>query len=236
MNLEQGKKMLCAQGLNMFSVLSCNKLPQTFHAAVRQAGLDLLNYPSLILIGHAGNAMWRQLRIQGRLAQSDPVDAFSLFHATRFVNEYLDACPHMVLYPGEIPIPLQKLGVVAGWQHRSPLGVGINESFGPWFGYRAALLVQAALPEDVLTAGESPCDRCSQQPCVSTCPAGALSAADSPDVQACVNYRLQQNSPCASQCLARLACPVGRQHRYGDEQLHYFYRRSLGSIKKYLAG
>ena len=228
--------MLIEQGLNLFAVLRRNDLPQSFGEAVQRAQIKLRNYDSLILIGHAGNDMWRQLKNQGRFNGPNPVDDFSRFHAARFINDYLDGCPHQWLYPGDVAIPLQRLGAMAGWQHSSPLGVGVNEHFGPWFGYRAALLVQPALPEDLVNAGESPCDSCLHQPCISSCPAQALSKTAPPQLSACVDYRLQQHSPCKAQCLARLACPVGAEHRYDHEQLRYFYRRSLDSIKQHMSG
>ena len=226
--------MLCEQGLNMFSVLKTSRVPKSFNVAVQQAGLDVSNYPSLILIGHGGNVMWRSLREHG-LAGANPVDTFSLLQATQFIGEYMDDCPYEVLYPGDIPIPLQQLGALAGWHHPSPLGVGVSERFGPWFSYRVVMLVQAELAEEVTETGESPCAQCVDKPCVSTCPAQALSAAGSPNVSACVDYRLKSHSPCELSCLARLACPVGASYRYDDEQLHYFYRHSLASIKSYLA-
>lgn len=234
MNLSQGKKMLYEQGLNMFAVLRSADLSAAFNAAMQQAQIELCAYPTLILIGHSGNVMWHRLKQRG-LEGPDPVDAFSLFHAAEFINIYMDGCSHIVLYPGEISIPLQQLGSLAGWHHSSPLGVGVNERYGPWFGYRLALLVQAKLPVDVKMPGESPCRQCTDKPCVNACPARALSTTDAPDVPVCVDYRMQSDSQCELQCLARLACPVGEQYRYNDEQLHYFYHRSLVSIKAYLA-
>lgn len=234
MNLAQGKKMLCEQGLNMLSVLSSAELPAAFNAAMQQAQIEWRDYPSLILIGHSGNVLWQRMKERG-VQEPDPVDTFSLFCIKQLINIYMDGCPHIVLYPGKIPIPLQQLGALAGWHHRSPLGVGVNELYGPWFGYRAALLAKAKLPVDVSVPGKSPCDQCVHKPCINNCPAKALSPADSPDVNVCIDYRLHNSSPCELQCLARLACPVGQNYRYNDEQLHYFYRRSLASIKAYLA-
>lgn len=233
MNLTQGKKMLFEQGLNLFSALGSAGLPKAFHVAMQQAHIDMDRYPTLILIGHGGNAMWRQARAQDRLQGADPIDSFSLFYVTRFINEYMDGCPHVVLYPGPIPIPLQQLGALAGWHHASPLGVGVNEQYGLWFGYRAAVLVQTKLAVDVAVRGDSPCVRCKDKPCVHTCPASALSTTNSPNVGVCVDFRLEHNSPCANQCLARSVCPAGEQYRYSDDQMRYFYRRSLASIRQY---
>jgi epoxyqueuosine reductase QueG len=141
-----------------------------------------------------------------------------------------------LLYPGSIPIPLQQLGALAGWHHRSPLGLGVHERYGPWFGYRAAVLIDTVLPATSAAKGQSPCERCADKPCIAVCPAKALSESAPPDVGACADYRLAQGSPCALQCTARLACPVGGKHRYEDTQLRYYYGRSLQSIRAYTAG
>ncbi|MDJ0956589.1 MAG: hypothetical protein QNI91_07020 [Arenicellales bacterium] len=234
MNIAKGKKMLSEQGLNMLAILGADMLPTDFNTVVQKADIRLQDYTSLILIGHSGNMMWRRLHEQADKGR-DPVDEFSVFYAKLFVEKYLDGCAYVVLYPGELPIPLQQLGELAGWQHRSPLGLGINKVSGPWFGYRAALLVGIKLPAMVDLPGESPCEQCADKPCITTCPANALSASRLPNVSACVDYRLQKRSPCAQQCIARLACPVGSEFRYCDEQINYFYGRSLDSIKAHLA-
>jgi len=234
MNIAQGRRALSEQGLNMVAVLGMDMLPGTFNSVVRGSGIRIEDYASLILIGHGGNRMWRALGEHG-MAAVDPVDEYSTACAVRFVQEYLDDCPYSILYPGNIPIPLQQLGTLAGWHHSSPLGVGVNGAWGPWFGYRAALLVQPELPVTTDPPAPSPCEKCVSKPCISVCPASALVADGPPDVGACTGHRLGRGSSCALRCLARLACPVGAQHRYSDEQIRYFYGRSLDSIRNFEA-
>lgn len=231
--INSGREMLSAQGLNLFAILGSDLFPDAFNEAVRQAGIPLDDYASLVLIGHSGNTLWQRLAVSG-MDGTDPVDRFSIKHARHFVEAYLERCPHLLLYPGPVPIPLQQLGALAGWHHPSPLGVGVNETHGPWFGYRAVLLVQTLLPVERQPIGRSPCDRCVDKPCVSTCPVQALSSMHQPDITACVEHRLRPGSPCAHQCLARSACPIGAGYRYDDEQIDYFYRRSLQSILEYM--
>lgn len=234
MNVAQGKKMLSEQGLNMLAILRAEMLPTTLGSALKETGIELQDYSSLILIGHSGNTMWQRLQERGDEGKA-PVDEFSIFYAKLFVHKYLDGCEYIVLYPGELPIPLQQLGAIAGWHHSSPLGLGVNKTYGPWFGYRAALLVRTKLPVLVDQLGESPCTQCADKPCISTCPANALSYSELPNISSCVDYRMRERSPCELQCLARLACPVGTEFRYSDEQLNYFYGRSITAIKAYMA-
>ncbi len=236
MNITHGREVLSEQGLNMVAVLGVDSLPAVFNSVVRESGIRIEDYASLLLIGHGGNRMWDALNEHG-MAGANPVDEYSAACAVRFGRESLDDCRYRILYPGDIPIPLQQLGSLAGWHHASPLGIGVSESWGPWFGYRAALLVQPELPVmtdlPMQSPKQSPCEQCVNKPCISVCPAGALSVHGPPDIGACVGHRLGQDSTCALQCLARLVCPVGERHRYCDEQVRYFYGRSLDSIRSY---
>jgi hypothetical protein len=197
------------------------------------AGVALEDYSRLILIGHGGNLMWRRLQ-KGGATGANPVDEYSTRLAVRLVKEFLDDCAYLVLYPGYSWVPLQQLGAVAGWHHDSPLGIGVNPIYGPWFGYRAALLVHADIPVYTVAGASSPCERCADTPCVSTCPAKALSVGGAPDVVSCVDHRISADSACALRCLAREACPTGADHRYVEGQIRYFYGRSLDSIRAIL--
>ena len=52
-------------------------------------------------------------------------------------------------------------------------------------------------------------------------------------LQKCVAWRKQADSPCAFTCLARVACPVGSDHRYCTAQLAHTYSISLQTIKEH---
>lgn len=227
--------MLSEHGLNLFAVLGLDMLPADLRTMLEVDGPALDGYSRLIMIGHGGGLMWRRLSEQG-LEGDDPVDEFSVRLARRFVDEGLGGCDFRVLYPGPLPIPLQQLGTIAGWHHDSPLGVGVNRKYGPWFGYRAVLLVQAEIPLFRDQVGPSPCDYCQDKPCISACPPRALSVDGPPDLVACIAQRVSAGSRCAFACHARAACPAGSAHRYGEDQTRYFYGKSLESIRAYLAG
>ena len=46
-------------------------------------------------------------------------------------------------------------------------------------------------------------------------------------LEKCLAYRRRGDSHCRDTCLARLACPVGSQHRYDDDQMQHSYAHSL---------
>ena len=76
----------------------------------------------------------------------------------------------------------------------------------------------------------NPCESCLGQPCLTACPAGAT-ALTGFRVEACVGYRLRPASPCAGDCPARRACPVGREHAYSEAQMRHAYGVSLEMAK-----
>lgn len=237
--LDQGIEFLAGHGLNMFAVLDCAALPQAVADALKEAGIAHNHYARLLLLGSGGKMLWSVLQKQG-LEQTDPVDNFSLALTARFVRDYLEPAPYFILYPGPYPVPLQQFGALAGWHQPSPLGIGINARFGLWFAYRVAFLTSLELPLVSLSppasfspSSPSPCASCADKPCITSCPARAVSAEEAFSIPACTAFRLQQDSDCAEQCLARLACPVASEHRYSQAQLRYHYRRSLRSIKAF---
>lgn len=234
MSVERGRQMLSAQGLNLFAVLGLDMLPGAVLSDLESAGVATGSYSRLIMIGHGGSLMWRRLNEAG-LAGADPVDEYSVRFARCLVADHLDACDSHILYPGNLPVPLQQLGRIAGWHHDSPLGLGVNTEYGPWFGYRVLLLVQAEIPVSVESAGPSPCESCAGKPCITACPVDALSPVAMPDVAVCVDHRMRSGSGCAATCLARHACPAGSTHRYDAQQTGYFYGRSLESIRAWRA-
>ena len=121
----------------------------------------------------------------------------------------------MAVFPFDGPPwhPFQRWAVRAEPGLRaSPLGMLIHPVFGLWHAYRAALLLAEALPLPEPTPLEHPCERCADRPCLNACPAGAL-ASGAYDVPRCRSYlRADPEASCHKVgCLARHACPVGRE-------------------------
>lgn len=230
--LSQGVEFLANQGLNLFAVLPCETLPDNVSQTLLAEDIPLKDNRSLVLIGHGGWRLWQALTAFG-MQTSDPVDHFSLVMTRRFIDEFLDSPPVLMLYPAGYTIPLQQLGALAGWHHPSPLGLGINETYGVWFAYRVAFLTTLALPAIQNPQTLSPCDTCRDKPCINACPAQAVQGVGQFKVSACVDFRLQEQSVCQDRCLSRLACPVAPEHRYESAQLHYHYTHSLASIRRY---
>lgn len=219
-------------------------MAQRFHSTpLDQAGLnlqavfDLAEFPSLagdeafrqlILIGHGGRRLWEAVEASG-LASDHPIDDFTVRTLTDWFAAHYPDQRYRFLFPGEAPIGLQALGERAGWHHPSPFMVGIRPDWGSWFAYRAVVLADTDFPLTPRVEEASPCQRCVTRECFPACPGKALEGGFS--LERCLHYRQEINSRCADTCQARLACPVGKEHRYEAAQMRHTYGRSLATIR-----
>lgn len=235
MSMEQsyhaGIRYLERQGMALTHVFDTAALPRAVAEAVGRCVPEAGRFSRLVLMAHGGGRFWQALRAS-RTGGPDPVDTFSTAVAETLLRRYLGDPPARLLYPSALPLPLQQLGSLAGWSHPSPLGLGIHARFGTWFAYRAAILVAAPLPVSATRRQPSPCERCAEKPCIAACPGRALVAGGAFRLAACTRQRLAPASPCAASCAARLACPVGAEHRYSPEQIAYHACRSLASLEQ----
>jgi len=132
---------------------------------------------------------------------------------------------HAIYFPfdgAEPLIPFQRLGRAAGLGGPGPLALQIHPTFGPWWAYRALVVVDCELPlRPPIGDGCAGCDA----PCVDACPAHAVARAGFV-VAACHARRLTAE-PCRLSCAARIACVRGPQHRYSDAQLAFHMAASM---------
>ena len=144
------------------------------------------------------------------------------------------AVAHAAYFPfaGAAPlIPFQRLGRAAGLGGPGPLGLQIHPVYGPWWAYRALIVVDRPLPP-----APAPGDGCAgcDAPCVAACPAGAV-AVSGFVVPACHARRLSVEA-CRLSCAARIACVRGPEHRYSDGQLAFHMAASLPKPKRLPGG
>lgn len=218
-------------GLNLLAVFDIDALPENIRAEIHNRHDPTRLYRQLILVGHGGRAMWDAVQA-ANIASLHPIDDFSKRISEQWFQDQCPGKAHEIIFPGNDRIGLQALGRLAGWHHDSPLRVGINDQWGTWYAYRVVMLADSNFEPTKPAQTTSPCDTCESVACVATCPAGAVSR-DNYSLDLCIAYRKQTNSPCATRCIARLACPAGAEHRYKDEQIKHTYAISLETIKKY---
>jgi methylmalonic aciduria homocystinuria type C protein len=106
-------------------------------------------------------------------------------------------------------VPFQRIAVAAGLGAMAPSGLVIHPVFGPWFGLRALIALEGE--PRVAPAARLPY-RCSGD-----CEARLAEAVPSRDWR--------------RWAAVRDACRIGREYRYGEDQLEYHYTKNLALLR-----
>ncbi len=190
-----------------------------------------------IMIGNVGQSLWPIFKRSSEFqnAVTNPLDTYS----RRVMAFIADELGGQAVSPSDGPpyYPFQQWAVQAEGLRASPLGVLIHPQYGLWHAYRGALLFNVAPSViEVLTRAQAsrqqishPCDSCQEKPCLDVCPIDAFGG--SYQFKSCATYVLQKDNACHQMgCQARLACPIGKNHRYNTTQqrfhLHHFARKN----------
>lgn len=180
---------------------------------------------SVVLIGHAGSSIWPHFShwLTGQSPRPEnPLDIWSKAIITAAASEI----GGKAVFPSDKPyLPFQQWAMEAEGLKPSPIGILIHPVYGLWHAYRGAiLLTDSALsaPSEKLS---HPCDTCVEKPCLSACPVSAFSDGGY-DVTACRTFLKTDNGQTCltGGCLARLACPIGREYTYEPEQVFFHMR------------
>jgi hypothetical protein len=180
------------------------------------------------LIGSGGRLFFDRFLAAtgGADGRPHPLDRFTRAEVEAVVRQALDpSIGHGLWYPftqAQPALPFQRLGRAAGLGLPGPLGIQIHPVFGPWWAYRALLIVDVAVPEQPAVGdGCAGCDA----PCVAACPGRAV-ARDGFVYVACRARRLEDPA-CHFECQARSRCIRGPEQRYSARQLAYHMAASL---------
>jgi hypothetical protein len=199
--------------------------------ALRLASL-LAGAEAALVVGSGGPTFFDRFAreaLEARDGRSDPLDRYTRRVVELAVPRALEplGVGHAVAFPfqrtdGGSYLPFQRLGRAAVLGAPGPLGLQIHATYGPWWAYRALVVVDCALPP-AQALGDA-CAGC-PAPCVATCPVGAVQASGFV-VPACHARRLAAPA-CHLSCAARIACVRGPEHRYRDEELAFHMRASM---------
>jgi hypothetical protein len=179
---------------------------------------------TVVLAGNAGPQMWRAFDA-ARAAGEASLDDWCL----RVLNALATRLGARAVFPFERPfLPFQRWAMRAESCHASPLGLLIHPDYGLWHGYRGALLFAEAIALPPPGRRVSPCASCMERPCLTACPAGAFDGS-AYDVPACVRHLAAAPEPecMKTGCLARQACPIGRDYRYEPAQARFHMQAFL---------
>jgi hypothetical protein len=195
-----------------------------FHPAAEDLPDDG-NFGTLVLAGFAGNSDWRHFKDSAEACDGAPdsLDRWSL----RVIGTLGRDLGATAMFPfiGPPWLPFLRWARKAEPLHPSPLGMLIHPDWGLWHAWRGALAFRARLELPAPDRRPSPCDRCSDKPCLTACPVAAFQQ-NHYDVAACVAHiETPRGADCMNEgCRARRACPIGAEHRYNPDQANFHMR------------
>ena len=185
---------------------------------------------TLVLVGNAGPGMWSVFARSNEAndGASDALDRWSRRIVSRLARS-LGATAHFP-FGGPPWLPFIRWAQRAGPVHPSPIGPLVHPDHGLWHAYRGALAFRQRLHLPPSDNRPSPCETCTEKPCLSACPVGAFST-DGYDVEGCVAHIASRSGTRCLRggCLARHACPAGRDAAYGASQAEFHMRAFLDS-------
>ena len=197
-----------------------------------------------LVVGDGGGAFFERFAAAAAVsdqASDDPLDHYTARITAAALTAVLgpaDAGVWALRHPFDDQpplLPMQALGSAAGLPAPGPLGIQIHPRFGPWWAYRAFVILSFG-SADVAAASVPLANLCSgcPAPCVAACPGLAVQPQGF-GVVACAGHRLRDPG-CHSTCVARRACIVAPEHGYGDAQLGFHMAASLASVRRYFGG
>lgn len=191
-----------------------------FHPEPGEEGLPE-GTQTLLMLGPAEPGFWAHVQSAADWTQANPIDDWS----RRVIGRIACDLGAKALFPfGGPPYhPFYRWALRTGRVWDSPVKLLVQAEQGLMVSFRGALALKdrIALPP----AAPRPCDTCAQ-PCLTACPAGALTGAGY-DVPACHRHLdTPAGQPCLTGgCLVRRACPVSARYARLPEQSAYHMSR-----------
>lgn len=163
------------------------------------------------------------------LADADPLDRYTV-RCLRAACAGLRGVREIRFAHERAPrrVAMQRLAHVAGLAYLSPSWLSVHPVYGPWIGLRAVAVFDAAGPPGPASTLADPCPQCGTD-CGPLLERARTTLGAPGRTAISANWRLW--------LAVRDACPVGRAHRYSDDQIEYHYtwdravlERATGSV------
>lgn len=179
---------------------------------------------TLILLGPNEPGFWSHVTRQPEFADGspDPIDRWS----RRVIDAMAKALGGQAIFPfgGPPYAPFQRWAMESGRAWPSPVGLLVHDMAGLWISYRGAIALPVDL--DLPVPPVRPCDTCSDKPCLSACPVGALNG-EGYDLPACHAFLdgAGRTSCMETGCQVRKSCPAGADYARLPAQSAYHMRQ-----------
>jgi epoxyqueuosine reductase len=228
-------------GLNLVAAIPAERYDAAAAPAYR-AGAVAPECRSIVVIGNGGAEFWRVFKTSaqahsGWLERNHPLDDFTREVVEKEIVSPIQAAGRRCtsVYPfGNGPVlNFMQLATMAGLAGPSIMGVVVHPVFGPWIAFRAALLVECEIDHPGDAIGFDPCPTCSTRSCITACPAAAVSFPSGWNIPKCLAHRVEAHPDCAARCHARVACVLGPEERYPDDELAYHQARALSVMRPF---
>lgn len=168
---------------------------------------------TLLLLSPHEPAFWPAFQASPEYndARPDPMDRWS----QRVIGHWAAQIGAIPLFPfGGPPFhPFVAWALASGQVHQSPVGMLVHPQAGLFVSFRGALALPDAVPLPKTMDCPHPCNSCPDQPCLTSCPAGAFQTTGY-DVPRCKSHLITEAGlDCMSKgCAVRRACPKGKFH------------------------
>jgi len=188
-----------------------------------------------LLIGNS-RALWAPFRawaaVEGA-GRADPLDDYvaasiALALADTRAEVFFTQRRDYVAGSGVAAVPFQRLGRDIGFAALGPAHLSVHPDFGPWFAFRAVVVLDAAPCPELARPGAKlePCASCAM-PCATALEtalrASGTGGADRP-LRAGIREHWRR------WVAVRDACPEGRAHRYDETQIGYHYTKDRAHL------
>jgi hypothetical protein len=238
--LEKVRAAGAPHGLNLVAATPVQRYDASVTTGIRAADL-VPGARSIVIVGNGGGGLWAAFKRYlannpGWSEREHPLDEF-----TRAIVEASIAAPLRsagarctVVYPfiqDGRTLNFVQLARVAGLTGPSIIGVSLHPEFGPWIAFRAALLVDELIDAPGPAVSFDPCPTCTARTCITACPVSAVSIEKGWDIPKCLTHRVEVEQDCLPRCHARVACVIGPQHVYQNDELGYHQMRSLRAMR-----
>jgi methylmalonic aciduria homocystinuria type C protein len=168
-----------------------------------------------LLIGNS-RALWpiflNALTLNQELAASShPLDTYVTQAVSQAVDELNER--HVIRFShvgGAHLVSMLHVAEASGFAERGPVHLAIHPTYGPWFALRAVVILDRPAPGQ----GDSAPSLCSG--CSAPCKSAFAHAESGTDWRDWVGVRD--------------ACPVGRDHRYSEDQIRYHYIKDRAAL------